>query len=136
MFISLQTNEGKRLDAKNVKYMTFDNVEYALFPVLPTFTVMPKKKIVLDETVNKNLDEFFDVKKTKKVQVNSVAHKVRQWLSTAKIGESMVIKAPTDYAIRVACETRGVKAKIFKQKRGQYRVVFDAKKKYARQKGV
>ena len=135
MFISIQTNEGKRLDAKNVKYMTFDNVEYALFPVLSSLPV-PKKKVVLDETVNQNLEEFFDVKRTKKVHPNSVAHKVRQWLSTAKIGESTVIKAPTDYAIRVACEIHGVKAKIFKQKRGQYRVVFDAKKKYARQKGA
>ena len=135
MFISLQTNEGKRLDAKNVKYMTFDNVEYALFPVLSGLPV-PKKKVVPDETVNQNLEDFFDVKKTKKVHPNSVAHKVRQWLTTAKIGESTVIKAPTDYAIRVACETRGVKAKIYKQKRGHYRVVYVTKKVYARQRSA
>ncbi len=141
MFFSLSTKEGKNLDTKNVKYMTFDNIEYALFPILNDVetkkSVTPfsedDKQVIVENALEQAL---FGTQNKSKLYKSSVAFRVRQWLKNAKIGESTVIMSPSDYAIRVACETRGVKAKIFKQKRGQFRVVFDAKKKYARQKGA
>jgi mRNA-degrading endonuclease RelE of RelBE toxin-antitoxin system len=145
MFFSLSTKEGKNLDTKNVKYMTFDNIEYALFPILndvetkKIVTLFPEddKQVIVENALERTLfGTLFDTQNKPKLYKSSVAFRIRQWLKNAKIGESTVIMSPSDYAIRVACETRGVKAKIFKQKRGQYRVVFDAKKKYARQKGA
>lgn len=132
------TKEGKELDTKNVKYMTFDGVEFALFPVL---SIVQKKFFPTDakeEKVGNALQAalFEDEYSPSKTHKNSVAYRVRQWLSNAKVGQSTIIEAPTAYSIRVACETRGVKAKIFQQKRGSYRVIFDSRKKYARQKGV
>lgn len=140
MNISIQTNEGKQLDITNIKYMTFDNIEYAMLPVLskipfPTL----KKKTVSDETVDNNLNDFFNVEsntKARRVNTSSTAHKVREWLANAKPGESVVLKAPSSYAIRVACETQNVKAKIYKVKRGQFTVIYDRKKAYARAKTV
>lgn len=140
MNISIQTSEGKQLDTKNIKYMTFDNIEYALLPVVskPKFPI-PKKKVISDEVVDNNLNDFFNVDsetKTRKMNTTSTAYKVREWLANAKPGESIILKAPSDYAIRVACETQSVKAKIYKVKRGQYRIIYDRKKVYARAKTV
>jgi hypothetical protein len=135
MNIAIQTNEGKQLDLNNVKYMTFDNVEYALLPVIYKLPV-PQKKVPSDEKINQNLEDFFGVTKTKRVHLNSTAQKVREWLTTAKPGQSTVLKAPSDYAIRVACEIHGVKAKIYKIKRGQFSVVYDRNKTYARMQTV
>ena len=144
MQIALQTKEGKQLDTENVKYMVLDNIEYALFPVknvsLSETPVELKEKDVTtpfsfndaeEEKVNQNLESFFGIKH-KRVHNRSVAQKVRQWLNTAKPGESTFIKSPSDYAIRVACELQNVKAKIYKVKHGYYSITYDRYKTYAR----
>jgi len=151
MNIAIQTNEGKQLDLTNVKYMTFENVEYALLPVLSKTQTSPLNNVVFTDqsNINRNLDAFFETENTpvqtmqpvrkvrrkirvKRTHPNSIAHKVREWLSTAKPGQTTVFKSDTEYAIRVACEIAGVKAKIYTLKRGHFSVTYDRKKVYAR----
>jgi len=152
MLIALKTDDGKNLDTKNVKFMTLDNTEYAMFPVLKTEKLLPAKpqkwsvdypEDAAQERVSNALEDLILGKLGSKgagrgrgVRYGSVAHKVRQWIDSAKPGDSTTFASPSDCAIRVACETKGVKAKIFKIKRGQYNVMYERDKKYARSVGT
>lgn len=152
MLIALKTDDGKNLDTKNVKFMIFDNMEYAMFPVINTEKLLPAKpqKWTIDcdedatqERVSNSLEHIIlgQLKNNKPgrgrgVRYGSVAHKVRTWIDAAKPGDSTVFQSPSDCAIRVACETKGVKAKIFRIKRGHYNVMYERNKRYARSVGV
>ena len=131
MEILIKTADGRTLDLSQVKYMSIENVNYALVPVMGK--IQPKLKVPHQ---NKSLEDFFDVSDTprkKGEKVNSTAYKVRQWLeSNPQPGSTINFAAPSDYAIRVAAESKNSRVRIRKLRRGLYNVTFERNQIYAR----
>jgi hypothetical protein len=123
----METNEGKQVDTSNVKYMTFDGVEYAMMAVVKT-----KQEEKTDYGVLRNLFGE-EIQTHKRTHANSVARKVNDWLNTnPSKGQTQIFVCNTDGAVRVACENRNVKVSLRRVRKNQWAATFEGKKLYAR----
>lgn len=128
MKVIFETNDGKTLDTNVIKYITIDNVEYAILPVLK------KSKPVNLIEKSKTLEDFFNVRsESKRTVPQSVANRVRSWFSTSPdVGDSEVFKSKSDYAIRVAAEVLNRKVLIRQVRKNMYRATYVKPQQYAR----
>lgn len=128
MKVIFETNDGKTLDTNVIKYITIDNVEYAILPVLK------KSKPVNLIEKSKTLEDFFNVRnQSKRIVTQSVANRVRSWFNTSPdVGDSEVFKSKSDYAIRVAAENLNRKVLIRQVRKNMYRATYVKPQQYAR----
>jgi hypothetical protein len=130
MKVIFETNDGKTLDTNVIKYITIDNVEYAILPV-----IAKKKQLQSTDAHLPTLESFFNVSKKKRVFAQSVANRVRTWFSSnPDIGDTETFRAPTDYAIRVAAENLNRKVAIRQLRKNMYRATYIKPQQYARSK--
>lgn len=128
MKVIFETNDGKTLDTNVIKYISIDNVEYAILPV-----VRKNKPVNVVKEIT-SLEDFFNVSnKKKRVVAQSVANRVRNWLNASPdIGDTEVFKSPSEYAIRVAAENLNRKVAIRQVRKNMYRATYIKPQQYAR----
>lgn len=107
------TIQGNTLDLGNVKYLEMDGTKFAMVPVLSATVVKTKT--------------------ARKLPENTTASKVREWLDTAEVGDTIYMKAPTRYAISAPAEmiNRCIKIKPLAGGRN-FKLTYMGKKQYAR----
>lgn len=137
----MKTTDGKTIDTDEGKPVTIDGIRYMMFRLVDDITPSQFKPSQFNniEDENSSLESFFGVTKKKlnskqrKLNKKSIAYVVRQWLETKpKNGDTINFNAPTDYAIRVAAESKNCKVIIRRVRKGLYNVTFDKKRVYAR----